>query len=131
LLVILVSVSLSIVGLAGAVFGVAYSSHLTSRDNGGRDTIQSWTCGLVDGAAEAGRLFPNGLAGLAAPAEFKRVCREMYVGFNLLAILICVETVVMVVTGLCAWLELKMRREETEMVGREFDEKDMPGRRSY
>jgi hypothetical protein len=129
---VLVSVSLSIIGLAGAVFGVAYSSHLSSSSGGNaRDTIQSWTCGLVDGAAEADRLFPNGLAGLSAPAGFKRVCMETHVGFNLMAILICVETVVLVVTGLCAWLELKVRREETGMVGSEFDEKDMPGRRFY
>jgi len=129
--VVLVSLSLSIIGLAGAIFGVAYSSHLTSSGGAGRDSIQSWTCGLVDGAAEAGRLFPNGLAGLSAPAGFKRVCMETHVGFNLLAILICVETVVLAGTGLCAWLELKMRRDETGMVGGEFDEKDMPGRRFY
>jgi hypothetical protein len=128
---VLVSVSLSIVGLAGAVFGVAYSSHLTSSGGAGRDTIQSWTCGLVDGAAEANRLFPNGLAGLSAPAGFKRVCMETHAGFNLLAFLICVEAVVPVVTGLCAWLELKMRREETGLVGSKFDEKDEPGRRFY
>jgi hypothetical protein len=28
-------------------------------------------------------------------------------------------------------LELKVRREETGIVGSEFDEKDMPGRRFY
>lgn len=83
----------------------------------------------MDGAADANQLFTNGLAGISAPAGFKRVCMETHFGFSLLAILICLETVVLVVTGLCAWMELKMRRGERNLAGSGFDEKDMLGRR--
>lgn len=57
---------------------------------------------------------------------------ESHVGFSLLAILICLQTVVLVVTGLCVWLEVRMRRVETGVVGSgECDEKAGSGRRFY
>ena len=94
--------------------------------------MQSWACRWYDGAVDVNKLFTNGLAGLSAPAGFKRVCMESHVGFSLLAILICLETVVLVVTGLCVWLEVRMRRVETGVVGSgEFDEKEGSGRRFY
>ncbi len=91
--------------------------------------MQSWTCRWYDGAVDVNKLFTNGLAGLSAPAGFKRVCTETHVGFSLLAILICLETVVLVVTALCVWLKLKMRRLETAVVeSGGFDEKEESGR---
>jgi len=129
--VVLFSTSLSIIGLAGSVFGVAYSTSITSRSGYDRDNIQSWTCRWVDGAADAEKLFANGLAAIMAPEGFKRVCMETHVGFSLLAILICLETVVLVVTGLCAWLEVRMRRSEKGLVGGELGEKGVTGRRFY
>jgi hypothetical protein len=85
----------------------------------------------VGGAAEVDRLFTNGLAGIAAPQGFKRVCMESHVGFSLLSILICLEALVLVVTGLCAWMEIKIRRVERNLVGSGQDEKEVAGRRFY
>lgn len=131
LLTILLSTSLSVLGLAASIFGVAYTTNITNADGYDRDDIQSWTCRWVDGAADANKLFTNGLAGIAYPAGFKRVCRETHAGFNLLAILIGLETVLVVVTGLSAWMEVKMRRAERVGGVNGSAEKDMAGRRFY
>lgn len=94
--------------------------------------MQSWTCRWYDGAVNVDKLFTNGLAGLSAPAGFKRVCMESHVGFSLSAILICLETVVLVVTALCVWLELRMRRVQQDGVGSGgFEEKERSDRRFY
>ncbi len=131
LLTILLSTSLSVVGLAASVVGVAYTTHITNADGYDRDDIQSWTCRWVDGAADANKLFTNGLAGIAYPSGFKRVCRETQAGFNLLAILIGLETVLVAVAGLGAWMEVRMRRAERDGGVDGFGEKDMAGRRFY
>lgn len=104
---------------------------MTSRPGYARDNMQSWTCRWVVGAAEVEKLFANGLAGISAPQGFKRVCMETHVGFTLGAILICFETVVLVVTGLCAWMQIRMRRSEQSLVVSDLNEKDMPSRRFY
>lgn len=114
LLMALFSIFFAILGLAGSIFGVAYTSYITSHQGYNRDNIQSWTCRWVDGAANADKLFPNGLAAIAAPAGYKRICMETHVGFTLLAILICLETLLLVVTGLCAWMEVRIRRSERD-----------------
>lgn len=72
------------------------------------------------------KLFANGMAAISAPQGFKRVCTESHVGFSLLAILICFETVLVVLTGLCAWMEIQSRRLEQGFAGGDVDEKDTP-----
>lgn len=93
--------------------------------------MQSWTCRWVAGAKDADKLFTNGLADIAAPGGFKRVCMETHVGFSLLAILICLETVVLLMTGLCAWMELMMRKSERTSEGGGIGEKIGPSRRVF
>ena len=56
---------------------------------------------------------------------------ETHVGFSLLAILICLETLVLVLTGFCAWMEVRLRRSERDLAGCAFGEKDARGRRFY
>lgn len=122
----LFSVSLAVIGLGGAIFGVAYSTHITNRPDNDRDTIQSWTCRWVDGAADVKKLFANSMAAIAAPQGFGRVCTESHAGFSLLVTLICLQTVVLVLTGLCAWMDVKMRRAQRELADDDVEEKDMP-----
>lgn len=113
-MVILLSLSVSILGLAGAVFGIAYATYISSRPGDERDDLTSWTCRWVDGAERVDRMFENGLAELAAPQGFKRVCVETKVGFVLLAVLVGVESLVVILTGLRAWVEVRVRRGERD-----------------
>lgn len=128
-MVLLFSTSLSFIGLVSAVFGVAYTQYTTTRPDYDRDNMQSWTCRWVNGASSAEKLFTNGLADIAAPAGFKRVCNETHVGFSLLGILVGLKTLVVISTGLCAWLEVKMKGLERSSVRGGYAEKDVPGQR--
>lgn len=114
---------------------MAYTASIRNGAGYERDDIQSWTCRWVDGAANVNKLFENGLAGIAYPTGFQRVCKETHWAFNLSAVLICMEMIVVVVTGLCAWMEVKLRKMEGDDEVSGFGEKepqtDVDGRTFY
>lgn len=110
------------IGLAAAIFGVSFAAVVRQSRNNGSDDIQSWTCRWADGAREVQQMFPDGLAGLAAPRNFERVCSETKAGFDLLAALIALQGLVVVTTALCTWTEVKKRNLEKRVV---FSEKTL------